>query len=197
MIILLLTLLSALITLYTLCCFINVLLSWIPGLKFTKFGHFISSICNPYMDFFSKYGWFRIASLDFSPIVSIGILSIISSILAGILGTGRIYFGGILSTIFSMIWGIFSSLMGILTIFVFIRWIVLIINNRKTTYSSGWEQIDSVLTKITYKVAGTFSKKGISYVQSLLVTWISFLVVLIAGNYLIDLITKYCEKIPF
>lgn len=197
MIILILSLLSALITLYTLCCFINVLLSWIPGLKFTKFGHFISALCDPYMNFFSKNGWFRIGSLDFSPIVSIGILSIVSSILAGILGTGHIYFGGILSTIISMIWGIVSSLLGILAIFVFIRWIVLLINNKNSVYSPGWEQIDSVLTKITYKVASTFSKNGISYVQSLLVTWISFFVILIAGNYLIDLLTEYCKKIPF
>lgn len=192
-----LSLLAAALTIYTIMCFIDILLSWIPGLKFTKFGHFISGACDPYMNLFSRLGFLRIGSIDFSPIVSIGLLSLASAILAGIQRTGRIFLGGILGTIIGSIWSIASSLLGIFTLLTFIRWIVLAINRGRTSYDSGWNQVDMILNKFSYKVAGTFSKKSMSYQQSLLITWISFTVILILGYYLTGILTTLCYKMPF
>ena len=192
-----LSLLAAALTIYTILCFIDILLSWIPGLKFTRFGHFISSVCDPYMNLFSRFGFLRVGSIDFSPIVSIGLLSLASAILAGIQQTGRIFLGGILGTIISSIWSIASSLIGIFTLLTFIRWIVLAINRGRTDYDSGWNQVDMILNKFSYKVAGTFSKKSMSYQQSLLITWISFAVILILGYFLVGILVNLCYKMPF
>ena len=109
-----LSILSAALMIYTIMCFINILMSWIPGLKFTAFGRFISSATDSYLNFFSKKGLFRIGMIDFSPIISLGILSLASSILGGIQSSGVIHFGGILATIIVNLWGIASSLLGIL-----------------------------------------------------------------------------------
>ena len=49
-----LSLLSAVLTVYTVLCFINIIMSWLPGVKFTAFGKFISSVTDPYLTFFSK-----------------------------------------------------------------------------------------------------------------------------------------------
>lgn len=192
-----LSILSAIVTLYTLLCFIDIIMTWIPGAKFTSFGKFISSVCDPYMNFFSKFGWLRIGNIDFSPIISIGLLSLVSSILGGIQSTGRIYFGGILATIIYMIWNVFSSLLGIFFILVLIRWIVLLINHGRTSFDSGWNQLDQVLNKITYRVAGTFTKSSMSYQKSLLITWITFLVIMIAGRFLIAILCNLCNALPF
>lgn len=192
-----LSILSAIITIYTIFCFINVLLSWIPGLKFTAFGKFLSKICDPYMNLFSRWGILRFGHLDFSPIVSIGFLTLISTILAGIQGTGRIYFGGILATIIYMIWSVVSPLLIIFMLLLLIRWIVLLVNKGKTSFDSAWNQIDLLLNKITYRIAKTFTKSGISYQKSLLISWISFAVVFIAGEKLIDILIDFCKKIPF
>lgn len=192
-----LSILSAIITLYTLLCFADIIMTWIPGAKFTKFGKFISSCCDPYMNFFSKFGWLRIGNIDFSPIISIGILSLVSSILGGIQSTGRIYFGGILATIIYMIWNVFLSLLGIFFILVVVRWIVLLVNHGRTSFDSGWNQLDQVLNKITYKVAGTFTKSSMSYQKSLLITWISFLVIMVAGRFLIAILCNLCNSLPF
>ena len=191
------SLLSAIVTIYTILCFINIVMSWIPGLKFTAFGRFISAATNPYMNFFSKWGLLRIGSIDFSPIISIGILSLISSILAGIQGTGRIYIGGILATIIYMLWNIISSLVGIFFLLVLIRWIVLLINKGQTSYDSGWNQIDMILNKFSYKIAGTFLKNSFNYQKSLLVTWIFFLVVIFAGRLLTAILVNLCYQLPF
>lgn len=192
-----LSILAGVISLYTLLCFIYILMSWFPGAKFTKFGHALSSICEPYMNIFKRLSFLRIGNIDFSPIVSIGILSLASAILAGVQRTGRIFIGGILGTVLNSLWGIASSIIGIFTLLLFIRWLVLLINKGRTSFDSGWNQIDMILNKFSYKVAGTFSKKSMSYLKSLLISWISFLVILIAGNFLIAILVNLCYSMPF
>ena len=172
-------------------------MSWFPGARFTKFGHFMTAICEPYMGLFRKMSFLRIGNIDFSPIVSIGILSLASAILAGIQRTGRIFFGGILGTVLNSMWGIASSIIGIFTLLMFIRWIVLIINKGRTSYESGWNQVDMILNKMTYKIAGTFSKRTMSYQTSLLWSWIILLVTLIAGHFLIAILVSLCYRLPF
>ena len=192
-----LSILAGVLTIYTILCFIYILMSWFPGAKFTKFGHFMTTICEPYMGLFRKMSFLRIGNIDFSPIVSLGILSLASAILAGIQRTGRIFFGGILGTILSSLWSITSSIIGIFTLLIFIRWIVLLINKGRTSYESGWNQVDMILNKMTYKIAGTFSKKSMSYQTSLLMSWIILLVAMGIGHFLILLLVNLCYRMPF
>ncbi len=192
-----LSILAGVLALYTFLCFIYILMSWFPGARFTKFGHFMTAICEPYMGLFRKLTFLRIGNIDFSPIVSLGILSLASAILAGIQRTGRIFFGGILGTILSSLWSITSSIIGLFTLLIFIRWIVLLINKGRTSYDSGWNQVDMLLNKISYKVAGTFTKSSMSYQRSLLISWIAMLVILIAGHFLITILASLCYKMPF
>jgi len=192
-----LSILAGVLSLYTLLCFIYILMSWFPGARFTKFGKIMTSICEPYMGLFRKMSFLRIGNIDFSPIVSLGILSLASAILSGIQKTGRIFFGGILGTVLSSLWSIASSIIGIFAILIFIRWIVLLINKGRTSYDSGWNQVDMLLNKMTYKIAGTFSKASMSYQKSLLLSWIILLATLIIGRILIILLVNLCYKLPF
>ena len=192
-----LSILAAVLSIYTLLCFIYILMSWFPGARFTKFGHFMTAICEPYMGLFRRLTFLRIGNIDFSPIVSLGILSLASAILAGIQRTGRIFFGGILGTILSSLWSITSSIIGIFTLLIFIRWIVLLINKGRTSYESGWNQVDMILNKMTYKIAGTISKKSMSYQTSLLMSWIILLVAMGIGHFLILLLVNLCYRMPF
>ena len=197
MISIILSVIAGALSLYTLLCFIYILLSWFPGARFTKFGKVISSLCEPYMNFFSKLGFLRIGNIDFSPIISLGLLSVLSSIVAGIQGTGRIYFGGIIATIIYMLWNILTSILSIFILLIFIRWIVLLIHKGYTSYESGWNQVDMMISKIAYKVASTFTKKTVSYQTALLITWISFVVIIVAGRFVINALGNLCYKIPF
>lgn len=189
--------LSAAVTIYTILCFINIIISWFPGAKFTSFGRMISSLTDPYMNFFSRTGWLTFGNIDFSPILSIGILSIISSILGGITATGRLYVGGILATVISMLWNVSTSIMSIVFLLVLIRWIVLLIKHGYTPYNSGWNNIDQFLQRLAYKIGGTFVKTGLSYSRALLITWIFFLVVLTVGNILVQNLAMLCYRLPF
>lgn len=194
---LILNLLAAAVNIFTILCFVNIIMSWLPGVKFTKVGRFISSLCDPYMNFFSKWGFLRIGNVDFSPIISIGVLSLVSSILGGINSTGRIYVGQILATIIYMLWNICSSLLGIVFLLVLIRWIVLLVHHGQTDFNSPWNQVDMMIQKFCYRVANTFSRGNVNYQKALLISWITFIVILGAGNILIRILVNLCYRMPF
>ena len=188
--------LSAAVTIYTMLCFLNIIISWFPGAKFTSIGRAISALTDPYMNFFSRSGWLTFGNIDFSPILSIGILSVISSILGGITSTGRIYVGGILGTIIIMLWNVSTSILSILFLLLLVRWIVLTVKHGYTPYNSAWNNIDQFLQRLAFKVAGTFVKSTLSYQKALLITWISFAVILGAGNVLVGILVNICYQMP-
>lgn len=194
---LILSLLSAVVVIYTILCFIDIIMSWFPGLKFTGFGKFISKVCDPYLNFFSKKGLMRIGNIDFSPIISIGILSLLSSILGGITTTGTVSFGRILGSIINMIWSLGSTMLTVLFILTLVRWIVLLVKNGQTDYNSGWYQVDAMIQRFCYKVSYTFTKKNMSYQKSLLINWIVYLATLSVCSVLFRILVSLCYRIPF
>ena len=189
--------LSAIINIYTILCVISIILTWFPGAKFTAFGKFLSSICDPYLNLFSKSGKLRIGNIDFSPILAIGILSLLTTILSRITLTGRIFFGGILAAIVSLFWNLGSSLLGILTLIILIRWIVLLAKKGYTPYDSGWNNVDAMLQKPVYKISSTFSKNPVSYQTALLISWITLAVILLLGAILSGILIHLCNMLPF
>ena len=189
--------LSAIINIYTILCVISIILTWFPGAKFTAFGKFLSSICDPYLNLFSKGGKLRIGNIDFSPILAIGILSLLTTILSRITLTGRIFFGGILAAIVSLFWNLGSSLLGILTLIILVRWIVLLVKKGYTPYDSGWNNVDAMLQKPVYKISSTFSKNPVSYKTALLISWITLAVILLLGAILSGILIHLCNMLPF
>ena len=172
-------------------------MSWFPGARFTKFGHFMSAICEPYMGLFRKMSFLRIGNIDFSPILAIGILSLLTTILSRITLTGRIYFGGILGSIISMLWNLVSSLAGIFAILILIRWIVLLVKKGYTPYESAWNNVDAMLQKPVYKITNTFTKKPVSYQNALIISFVVLMAILILGLVLSALLIRLCNMLPF
>ena len=192
-----LSIVSAAIEIYTLICFVYIFMSWFPGARFTKFGQVICSLCEPYMGLFSKWRWTRIGNIDFSPIISIGLLTLASSVIGGIQATGRIWFGGILFNIVRMLWSLISTLLTIFTILILVRWIVLLVNHGQTKYNSAWNSIDRMISNITYKISGMFIRKSHNYQTSLLATWIFLIVISILGRTIVTLLLNIIYRIPF
>ena len=58
-----------------------------------KFGKILAEICDPYLNLFKKIRILRAGPFDFTPILAIGVLVIISSILQGIVSTRRFSVG--------------------------------------------------------------------------------------------------------
>lgn len=192
-----LSILSAVIIIYTILCLISIFMTWIPGAKFTKFGKFISSITDPYLNIFSRKGWLRFGNIDFSPILALALLSLLSSILGGITTTGMLSLSNILVLVINMIWSVASSLITIIFLLILIRWIVLLVNKGQVSVNSAWYQVDMMLQKFVYKIGNTFFKTNLTYQKALLVSWISIAIIWFVLQLLTGFLISLCRAIPF
>lgn len=192
-----LSILSAVIIIYTILCLISIFMTWIPGAKFTKFGRFISSITDPYLNIFSRKGWLRFGNIDFSPILALALLSLLSSILGGITTTGMLSLSNILVLVINMIWSVASSLITIIFLLILIRWIVLLVNKGQVSVNSAWYQVDMLLQKFVYKIGNTFFKTNLTYQKALLVSWISIAIIWFVLQLLTGFLISLCRAIPF
>ncbi len=197
MIITILTILSFAVSLYAFLCLISILMSWFPGAKFTSIGRFIDSLTSPYLNFFSKKIPLAFGRIDFSPIISIGILSIVTSILSGISSTGRIYVGGIFDMILRMLWETVLWLASLLLVVIIVRLIVLVINKGHTDYNSPWYNVDQFLNRITFTITKLFIKKSFSYQTALIVSAVTVLVFIVVGTVLIYNLRMLFLAMPF
>ena len=95
---------SRLLEVYSFLIWVRIILSWIrPYPRVGSFTYFIARIVDPYLGFF-RSDKARIGMLDFSPIIAIGILSVVQSLLSVYGYYGFLTLGMILSTIIVAFW---------------------------------------------------------------------------------------------
>lgn len=189
--------LSATVSLYTTLCFVRIILTWIPGLNFSKAGQILSAICDPWLNLFRKIP-FKIGGLDFTPMISIGILTLVSSLLKNIAATGRLYVGGIIANIIMLAWSIFSSIVSVFFVALIIRLIVMAFSKKSSYYDSPWSRFDNAINPFVYKICRPFTKgKSISYKNALIIAVVASGIILLAGNILMGFIINLIAQIPF
>lgn len=95
---------SRLLEVYSFLIWIRIILSWIrPYPRAGSFTYFIAKAVDPYLQLFRSEKA-RIGMLDFSPIIAIGILSVVQSLLSVFGYYGYLTFGMILSSIILAFW---------------------------------------------------------------------------------------------
>ena len=69
------------VSLYTTLCIIRIIITWFPQINYSVFGRFLSTLCDPYLNLFGRIP-LRFGAFDFTPMLAIGALSVLSSVLA-------------------------------------------------------------------------------------------------------------------
>lgn len=189
--------LASLFMIYSLLCSIRIVMTWIPGVN-NGFTNFLAKICDPYLNFFSRSGIFRFGAIDFSPVLSLGILALLSTIFSAFSRTGRITFGFVLALILEMAWNVISSIIGFLLIILIIRLVVLIFQNNSYSGSQFWRQFDYIVNPIIYRIISPFSKgKMIPYKTAIIISIVSLILVELAGGFFIFQLARLIKLIPF
>lgn len=193
-----LKIISTVLSIYSLLCLVRIIITWIPGLRYNRFVKFLSSICDPYLNIFSNIRWLHFGNMDFSPILSLGILAIADSILQNLVLSGRISLANILSLIFGFIASLINSILFFLIIVFIIRLIVLLLGRGSDSSSSIWNQLDRSLGQIVFKISKFFSGgKPVNYRNALIIS----IIVLIICNFLIKTLFGFVgtliSRIPF
>jgi YggT family protein len=189
-------LITSLISIYTLLCLIRIVLTWLPELNYSAFGQFLSKACDPYLNIFRKLPFLQIGSIDFSPIVAIGVLSLSSSLISQMLFYGGFSVGYLLASIIQVCWTAISSVLTVYNILLLIRLVVALL---KKDYSSNiWQNLDRIIYPVQSKITSLISKnKIISNALGIGITLITCIILQILGSWIIGLIATMLSYIPF
>ena len=162
-----------LINAYLFLCFIKILLSWVPSAAYSSFGRVLSSICDPYLNWFRRFRFTRIGMVDFSPILSLGILSIAAQLITSVLATGTISLWAVVVSIIQLIWSFVSFILNLLIIFLIIRLGYDLFGSSNS--SPFWYNLDRFLSPVIAKTTGFFQRKPLQYRTRLVLTIILIL----------------------
>ncbi|QCA29611.1 YggT family protein [Vagococcus xieshaowenii] len=72
------------VSIYTTCLVLYALISWFPGGYQSKFGQFLTKLCDPYLRFFDRFN-LSFGGVSFNIVVAIFVLQIIERVLLRIL----------------------------------------------------------------------------------------------------------------
>lgn len=186
--------LAKLTSVYSMLCFVRIILSWIPSLSYSKVAQILAKICDPYLNLFRKIP-LQFANLDFSPIIALIVLSGVSSILQTIAVMEKISLGVILAIIIQMIWAAISSILLLLIIILVVRLVVLLLDKDSIGF---WSSLDSLIYKIARPITKLFFKnKFINLQTTIIIALISTIILRIVGNIIVNILFKILQGFPF
>ena len=172
-----------LINVYLFLCFIKILLSWVPSAAYSSFCRMLSSICDPYLNWFRRFRFTRIGMVDFSPVLSLGILSIAAQLITSLLTTGTISLWGLCVSIIELVWSFIGFMLNLLIIFLIIRLGYDLFGSSSS--SPFWYNLDRFLSPVIAKVTGFFPQKPLQYRTRLILTILIILLLRIALGLLV------------
>lgn len=191
----LLRLVSFAISIYSFLCLIRLLLSFSPSLQQNSFYAFLTSICDPYLYLFRKLTFLRMNQLDFSPIISLGLLYMLTQMLNTIIAIKRFSLGILLSVIVNFAFSIVNSFLFFLIIILAIRLIFLLLN--KDT-SSIWFSFDQFIKPIADFITKKFYKNSFyTFQKSLIISLISFIVFSAILKIVAFILVSFFQTLPF
>lgn len=184
---------AQLISIYSMLCFIRIILSWIPQFSYSKFAEILGKICDPYLNIFRRLP-LHIANLDFSPIIAFIILSGISTILQYIATLQKISLGIILAITFQMIWSAISSILLLFIIILVVRLIVLLMNKDSIGF---WSSLDTMIYKLARPVTKLFFKnKFVNLQTAVIIALVSMIILRFLGGFIFTILVNICQGFP-
>lgn len=184
------------LTVYGFIVFFRILMLWMPGGNFGRFGEMIASIVDPYINWFRRFDFVRIGHHDFSVLAALITVWIGSNIALTIAALGRITLGIILAIIVDVVAGAILFFMGFFLVLGVIRFFGSLFG--ANTASRFWIVLDQVVEPLVHRVVSPFAKERfISYQNALLIFSALDLVALIGGRLLVNLLVGLLQGLPF
>ena len=190
--------LASVVSIYTLLCFIRVMLSWFPGAEYSKFGQVLSQMCDPYLDVFRRFRFLRFSSFDFTPAIALCVLMALQAFFTSLSTGAGFRLSMILAMIVMLVGNIFTSLLGFVAVIILVRLIAwFIVGDGNSSYSI-WTVVDRTLSPIIFRIAGMiFRNQSISFVKALVTSFIILVVFDAVFTYAIRMLGTLISLIPF
>ena len=187
---------STAIAIYMLIIFIRIVMTWVQGAQYGRAMHIISSITDPYLNLFRGIRALQIGHVDFSPVVAIISLSILSNITTQIAYAGSVTFGRVLAFTLSAVASAFFFFVTLFLILTAVRLLGIWFGANST--GRFWITLDRLLQPLTFRLLERFGRsESLTYPQALLAFGITLLAILLLGRYLVTLAIAGLVQIPF
>ena len=191
-----LRIIQGIISVYMLLIFIRVLLTWFQGPSLGRPFEILSSITDPYINYFRRLKFARIGNMDFSPIIAVMVLIILLQIISSLYMFGKITLGIVLGIIVMAIWSSISWILSFFIILIVIRLMAQLF--RFDAVSPLLRTVDIIIHPLL-EFLQTKLLKGriISFQNGLLISGGGLFVIAIGGNYLFNnIIVELLYSLP-
>jgi len=188
--------LGVLVSCYSFCCFVRILLSWLPGLNLGRAGDFLARVTDPYLDFFEVHTPLRAGGFDFSPIIALALLSVLINIFEAISVVGTISIGYIVATVLRAAWSAVSFFLIFLAVAALIR--VIAYAARANSTHPFWMTLDAMLNPVLFKINRLiYRNRIVNYLQGLVTALAVLVIICVAGGVAVDRLCRLLYTLPF
>lgn len=190
--------LASVISIYTILCFIRVMLTWFPGAEYSKFGQVLSQMCDPYLGLFRRFRFLRFSSFDFTPAIALCVLMAAQTLFSSLSMGGSFRFSTLLAMLVMLIGNIFTSVLGFIALIIVIRLIAyLFVGDGNSSYSI-WSVVDRSISPLIFRIAGlVFRNQPISFVKALVTSLITVVLFSFLISYCIRILGNLISMLPF
>jgi YggT family protein len=181
---------------YMILIFIRVMLTWFPGAQHGRAAGLLSSVTDPYLNWFHRFTFLRVANMDLSPLAGIAILSVANNIFLTVARFGRITVGIVLSLLCSAIWSVASFVLIFFVVVLALRLAAYLTN--RDVYHGFWRVVDQVSAPILYRINRIlFGKRLVRYITGISSALAVLVVLRIGLGFLVRLGLNFLSRLPF
>jgi YggT family protein len=188
--------LGGITSLYMILIFIRIMLTWFTGANYGRAYHLLSGITDPYLNWFRRFSFLRVANLDLTPVVALALLTVVNNIFLTLGRYGALTIGIILSMLCSVLWSVVSFVLGFFIIVLVLRLIAYLAN--RDVYHGFWRIIDSVSQPILYRINRMlFGRRLVRFMTGILTSLGVLLVLRVGLELLVRFALDLLVRLPF
>ena len=189
-------LLSFAVTAYMIVVFVRILLTWFSGMGTGSFANILGRITDPYLNWFKRFPALKTDYIDLSPIVALGVLSLVNRIFSTLAFYGSITLGIVLAMALQAVWGAVSFFIGFMIIVLVLRLVAHLTAQNST--NAFWHVIDAISQPVLYRINRFLFKDRITnYITSLIISIASLVIAYIVLKILVTIISSGFARLPF
>jgi YggT family protein len=171
------------------------MLTWFSGLNLGKAGEVLSAITDPYLGWFRKLRLQVGDFLDLSPIVAMGVLSVLNNVFMRLASFGFISVGVILSLLLGALWFAVSFVFGFIAVILGLRLFALLTN--RNIFSPFWRVVDAISNPIIYKTSQIFfPSRNVDFKMEIIVALAIFGGVWLFGGIIFRFVAFFLARLP-
>lgn len=193
----LMKILSAMVSLYTLVIIARIVMTWFHN----PYGHgkimeAAVRITDPYLNYFRRFSFLQIGTIDFSPVAALIVLSVAGNIFNSLAAFGRVTLGLVLALFLSAVWSAVAFFLGLFLILIVLRAFGIV--TRIAPASPFWRTLDSILNPVLHPIISRLlGGRNTTYLRSLLIGGAAMLGARIFGDFLVHHTVLILQKLPF